>query len=102
MEMKRYGIQLLGIAEARWKDSGQMRLTSGETILYSGHVGENAVHSEGVAVMISQDALKTLVGWEPVSPRIITAKFQTTNKNISLNIIQCYAPTNDADDETKE
>ena len=100
MEMKRYGIQLLGIAEARWKDSGQMR--SGETILYSTHMGENAVHSEGVAVMISQDALKTLVGWEPVSPRIITAKFQTTNKNISLNIIQCYAPTNDADDETKE
>ena len=78
MEMKRYGIQLLGIAEARWKDSGQMR--SGETILYSGHMGENAVHSEGVAVMISQDALKTLIGWQPVSPRIMTAKFQTTNK----------------------
>ena len=100
MEMNRYGIQLLGIAEARWKDSGQMR--SEETILYSGHVRENAVHSEGVAVMISQDALKTLIGWQPVSPRIMTAKFQTTNKNISLNIIQCYAPTNDADDETKE
>ena len=32
----------------------------------------------------------------------MTAKFQTTNKNISLNIIQCYAPTNDADDETKD
>ena len=55
-----------------------MRLSSGETILYSGHVGEKAVHSEGVAVMISQDALKTLSGWEPVSPRIITAKFQAT------------------------
>ena len=101
-KMKRYGIEILGIAEARWKDTGQIRLTSGETILYSGHVGEHATHSEGVAFMISTQAKKTLIGWEPVSPRIITTKFKTNHKRISLNIIQCYAPTNDADDETKE
>ena len=34
-EMKRYGIEIIGIAEARWKDTWQIRLTSGETILYS-------------------------------------------------------------------
>ena len=45
-------------------------------------------------------ASEALVGWEPVSSRVITAKF-TTKKDIKLNI-QCYAPTNNADEERKE
>ena len=39
---------------------------------------ENAAHSEGVAIMISKEAWRTLIGWEPVSVRIITAKFKTS------------------------
>ena len=31
-----------------------------------------------------------------------TAKFKTSHKRIALNIIQCYTPTNDADEELKE
>ena len=62
---------------------------------------DNAIHSEGVAIMISKEAQRTLIGWEPVSPRIITSRFRTTPKRISLNIIECYAPTNDADEEKK-
>lgn len=29
-------------------------------------------------------------------------KFQTTHQKINLQVVQCYAPTNDADDEVKE
>jgi hypothetical protein len=101
-EMKAYGISILGIAEARWNEAGQTRLTSGETIIYSGHMEENAAHSDGVAIMISKEAQRTLIGWEPVSARVITAKFKTSHKRIALNIIQCYTPTNDADVELKE
>ncbi|XP_076105822.1 uncharacterized protein LOC143074158 [Mytilus galloprovincialis] len=101
-EMKAYEIGILGIAEARWNDAGQSKLTSGEMIIYSGHMEENAQHSEGVAIMLSKEAQKTLIGWEPISARIIRAKFKTTNKRISLNIIQCYAPTNGAEDNIKE
>nr|KAG5696389.1 hypothetical protein BaRGS_030489 [Batillaria attramentaria] len=42
------------------------------------------------------------IGWEPVNSRIITAKFITKKKDIKLNIIQCYAPTNDAEEEKKD
>ena len=101
-EMKAYEIGILGIAEARWNDAGQSKLTSGEMIIYSSHMEENGQHSEGVAIMLSKEAQKTLIGWEPISARIIMAKFKTTNKRISLNIIQCYAPTNGAEDNIKE
>ncbi|KAK2170789.1 hypothetical protein NP493_1142g00003 [Ridgeia piscesae] len=41
-------------------------------------------------------------GWEAAGPRIIYASFKTKKENIKVNIIQCYAPTNDKDEETKE
>ena len=50
-DMKAYGIHILGIAEARWKEAGQTQLSLGESIIYSGHTGGNAVHSDGVAII---------------------------------------------------
>ncbi|XP_078685571.1 uncharacterized protein LOC144918578 [Branchiostoma floridae x Branchiostoma belcheri] len=48
------------------------------------------------------EAQRALIGWEPVSSRIITAKFATKKSNINLHVIQCYAPTNDAEEEKKD
>ena len=53
----------------------------------------------GVALMLAPEAHAALIGWEPVNSRIITAKFTTKKKDIRLNIIQCYTPTNDAEEE---
>ena len=41
-EMKRYKIRVLGRCETRWIQSGQLRLSSGEQLLYSGHIEEGA------------------------------------------------------------
>ena len=71
-------------------------------ILYSGHEEEDAHHTEGVAFMLSHEAQNALISWEAAGPRIIYASFKTKKENIKLNIIQCYAPTNDKDEETKE
>ena len=101
-EMKRYKIRVLGPCETRWIQSGQLRLSAGEQLLYSGHIEEGAPHTEGVALMLAPEAHAALIGWEPVSSRIITAKFTTKKKDIRLNIIQCYAPTNDAEEEKKD
>ena len=40
-------------------------------------------HTEGVALMMAPEAHGTLIGWEPVNSRIITAKFTTKKKDIS-------------------
>ena len=102
VEMRRYKISLLGLGETRWLQSGQVKLASGETILYSGHPDDSAPHTQGVAFMLSKEAQRALISWEPINSRIITAKFQTTHKKINLQVVQCYAPTNDTDDETKD
>ena len=101
-EMKRYKIRVLGLCETRWIQSGQLRLSAGEQLLYSGHIEEGAPHTEGVALMLAPEAHAALIGWEPVSSRIITAKFTTKKKDIKLNIIQCYVPTNDVEEEKKD
>ena len=52
--------------------------------------------------MLAPEAHAALTGWEPVNSRIITAKFTTKKIDIWLNIIQCYATTNDAEEEKKD
>ena len=52
--------------------------------------------------MLAPKAHGVLIGWEPVNSRITTAKFTTKKKDIRLNIIQYYAPTNDAEEEKKD
>ena len=41
-EKRAYDISILGICETRWTKSGQTRLTTGDTVLYSGQEEENA------------------------------------------------------------
>ena len=98
-EMSRYRLKLLGLCETRWLGAGQTTLASGEEILYSGKE-EDAHHEEGVGIMMAKDTRKALLEWEAVSSRIITARFKSAARNIT--VINAYAPTNQADPEDKE
>lgn len=51
--------------------------------------------------MMTKDTRKALTAWKPISSRLISATFKTNNRRVKAHIIQCYAPTNDADDEVK-
>ena len=74
--------------------------SSGETYLYSGNEREEDVHKHGVGLPLSKNAAKSLIKWESVSERIITARFTSKGRNIT--IIHCYAPINSAEFEEKE
>ncbi|VDO73243.1 unnamed protein product, partial [Schistosoma curassoni] len=71
-------------------------------LLYSGHEQENAPYTQRVALMLSKVARNAFVGWESHGSRIIKASFETTKEGITMNIIQCYAPTNDSNDDIKD
>ena len=52
--------------------------------------------------MLPKAAQKALIGWASHGPRISAASFQTKVRKINMNVIQCYAPTNDREDQVKD
>ncbi|VDO90550.1 unnamed protein product [Schistosoma margrebowiei] len=64
-------------------------------LLHSSHEDENAL-------MFSKQARKALVGWESHGSRIIKASFTTKKEGITMNVIQCYAPTNNINSDDKD
>ena len=75
--MKEYGIEVLGISEARWKGMGSVTLQSGEKVVY---IGNDEVQQGGVAIMVSARVKAALMEWTPVSKRIIAARFYSKYK----------------------
>ncbi len=96
-EMERYQLDILGISECRWTGSGRQLTSDGSVILYSGH---KDTHKYGVALILSRETASTLMEWEPINERLLRARFNS--KYCKLTILQCYAPTNEADMEEKE
>ena len=90
-EMQRYKLKILGLCETRWTGTGRTRLTSGDTMFYSGYE-EGQPHMHGVALLTTPEATRALLSWESVSPRIITARFNFRGRKVE--VLQCYAPTN--------
>ena len=100
-EMKRLKIKLMGLCETRWPGTGMTRLQGGETIIYSGVAeGQRDSHTRGVGILMSKDTARALIEWEPVSERIIKARFKSRCQNTT--VIQVYSPTNEASKEEKD
>ena len=98
-EMRRYKLHVLGISEVRWLSAGQLTLDTGEELLYSGKP-DGSTHEEGVGLLISKESKYSLLEWDAVSSRIITARFKSSARNIT--VINAYAPTNLATPEVKD
>lgn len=96
-EMKQNRVDILGVCESRWTGNGRVVLADGTTILYSGR--QDGQHQGGVALMLNRLAAKALLEWKPVSERIVPARFYS--KYSKLTVIQCYSPTNEADEVDK-
>lgn len=96
-EMQSYKIDILCVSECRWTDCGSVVTSSGETIIYSGR--KDNKHQQGVAIIMNKKAKRALIEWSPIDERLISARFHS--KYAKMTIIQCYAPTNDADDDIK-
>lgn len=97
-EMQKYNIQILGISEMRWPGSGEMQTAEGNLLIFSG--GEVNNGQRGVGLIIAGKLRNSLISWKPTSDRIITARLYTRIRKVT--IIQCYAPTEAADQADKE
>ena len=93
----RYRLDILGVSECRWTGSGCLVTSDASIILFSGHVDQ---HIRGVALIVSKEKVNSLLEWEAVSDRMIRAGF--SSEHCILSIKQCYAATNEANEEDKD
>lgn len=96
-EMDRMGIDILGVSEMRWPNTGDIYI-SGHRVLYSGRA--DGMHEQGVGVILSAELARCLKSFTPISARIML--LQLSGSPIDINIIQVYAPTMDKEDEKIE
>ena len=97
-EMKKRGIEIMGISETHWTGQGKVVLEGGDTIIYSGREDDN--HRGGVGILMTRFAARSLIDWTPISERIITARFYS--KHVKMMIVHVYAPKGDAEDSVKD
>lgn len=97
-EMERYSINVLGLCEVRWKNSGELNSDSGNTrIAYSG--GDK--HRNGVALMFDKATSNRISKLVYHSDRIMLARMRAEPRDIV--IVMVYMPTSEhADEEIDE
>lgn len=92
-EMQRMQIDILGVSEVRWLQSGKCDTENG-TLYYAGR--NDNLHRDGVGIILSKELNKHLVSALHFSERLILLQLQTALGK--MNIIQVYAPTLDKED----
>ena len=82
-----------------WNEMDRNRQLSkhGYTIVYSGN--ENT-HTNGIGIIIENKIAKSMMGFWPISDRIIMLKVEA--KTFNITVIQMYTPTRDRSDEEIE
>ena len=93
-KMDRYDLQFLGIVETNWNVQGSFNTCTNHTVQLS---GSEEGYSYGVAVILTRETSDALIGYSPISDRIIKVRIQDKPHNITF--IQCYAPTSLVSDE---
>ncbi|XP_072021447.1 uncharacterized protein [Amphiura filiformis] len=86
----------MGISETHWIESGDFT-QDGYQILSA---GSGSTHRAGVALILNKNAQRSLLGYNPISERLITARLRTQIG--TATIMQVYAPTTSYPDEDIE
>lgn len=82
IEMNRLQIEILGVSETRWMNSGNFE-SDDYKIYYSGV--DNGKHRSGVAIIVSNKIAKSIMHYAAITDRIIL--LQLNNFLTPLNVI---------------
>jgi hypothetical protein len=94
-EMETCGIKIIGIAEHWWHNEGRFKTENGNTVVFCGK--RSGRKERGVGFIVEKDTAKSIMGYNPVSERVITLRIKADPINITL--IQVYAPTSNSSEE---
>jgi len=80
-EITRLGVDICGLSEVRWDGQGHFTILDGHTIVYSERPTQGM---SGVAVWIHRKIAGALVGYQPVSDRVLVVRLNVKPRNITL------------------
>src|ERR1044072_1387838 len=92
-EMRRDGLNVLGISEVRWKKNDDFN-SDGFRVVYSG-VKDRL---RGVAIVVDSKTAKRVIEVDQTSDRVIVVKLQAESVDIHVVLVQVYMPTTDHED----
>ena len=69
-------VNLMGLQEVRWHGAGEVKMLD-YTILWSGSP-EGSARQSGVGLAVEKRTSSALLSWQPVSERLLIAKFSHT------------------------
>lgn len=96
-ELKRSSIGIAGISEMRFVGKGHVATDDGYVVYFS---GDEKRRMHGVALLLSRENSKAVIGYNPVNERLISIRMEGNPVNIT--VIQAYAPTSAANEATTE
>ena len=76
----------------RWKNFDETTTGEGHKVFF---VGKKDKNEHGVGFLVHKDIVNNVIGYRPVSSRLITIRLRAVPFNIT--IVQAYAPTSDYD-----
>lgn len=94
-EMRKYDITLLGLSETKIVGQGIRRLGNKYRLYYSGVEAGNRA-KEGVGIIMTEDLNRRIIGWNPISSRIISLTIELRDK---ITLIQIYAPVEGTEED---
>ncbi|KAI5751342.1 hypothetical protein M8J77_006574 [Diaphorina citri] len=101
-EMSRMNINVLGVSDTKWTNTGSFPTNSAEQKIYHSGSDEDVATNRryGVAIIVNKEIDQCVTGFTPISDRVMMINIASEKRNI--NIIQVYAPTADKSDEEIE
>ena len=86
-ELNHMDWEIIGLSETHWCDAGELCRDSIQILC----CGNESIHREGVAILLNKSAQRSLIGYNPISAGIISARLRTQIG--ATTIVQVYAPT---------
>lgn len=96
-EQKCYSVEILGITESHMRGSGFYTTSTGHVLYFSGPENESR---NGVGICLTQNINKSVLGYNPVSDRIMTMRLNT--RPCRVNLVVVYAPTSQSSEVESE
>jgi len=92
-----YKPDIIALQEMRWPGTGNVK-SDNVTLFYSGP--NNGKHENGVGFIIKDSRLNLVKKFEPINDRL--CYLTITGKIFDIVLINCYAPTETADEDLKD